>query len=364
MRSLIFILVACLFISTYAQTHTSPVTIDRSNEIMFKLQDSNGYYSGLLNMNDGLGNMAIKLGNNGVGQHIVTGYGAAEVLWGGHNGDGYVSLNASQTGVLGETVVYTIGLLVDSETNTIRIGAPNNEKGFFSGQGVAIANATGDLITNKIKNRDSEGLDVDLGSYEGDIYLYDAGGTQYILGDQVAGQPTGIVLRTTTNPSQGDALFVVESSGHAERLRVEHDGALSTTNYLEVNGGGNSYIKGRLAVKGTDIPAGYDFAVDGKAIMEEVKVKMSGSWPDYVFAPEYELKSLKETESFITENHHLPNMPSAEEVAENGISLGEMNRLLVEKVEELTLYLLEIKSENEDLSNRLSKMEALITTDD
>lgn len=110
------------------------------------------------------------------------------------------------------------------------------------------------------------------------------------------------------------------------------------------------------------IPTGYLLAVAGKAIMEEVKVEVSGNWPDYVFAEDYNLKSLEETETFIKENNRLPDMPSAEEVAENGIALGEMNRLLLEKVEELTLHLIQLekgnknlKTENEFVKSQLSQ---------
>lgn len=65
------------------------------------------------------------------------------------------------------------------------------------------------------------------------------------------------------------------------------------------------------------------------------------TWPDYVFEKDYELMSLEETEAYIQENGHLPNVPSEEEVLENGQSLGEMNKILLEKVEELTLHLIE-----------------------
>ncbi|MFH6986065.1 hypothetical protein [Marinoscillum luteum] len=95
---------------------------------------------------------------------------------------------------------------------------------------------------------------------------------------------------------------------------------------------------GQMGIRTTSVPADYAFAVDGKAIMEEVKVEMSGSWPDYVFDPDYTLPTLEETSAYVKANQHLPGMPSAKEVAANGISLGEMNAKLLEKIEELTLH--------------------------
>jgi hypothetical protein len=75
------------------------------------------------------------------------------------------------------------------------------------------------------------------------------------------------------------------------------------------------------------------------------------AFPDYVFADDYNLMSYASLRTYINTNRHLPNMPTAEEVEQNGADLGELNRLLVEKVEELTLYILE-------LEERLVEMEA------
>ena len=80
----------------------------------------------------------------------------------------------------------------------------------------------------------------------------------------------------------------------------------------------------------------------------EVKVE-SQWWPDHVFSKSYSLKSLQDTEKYIEENMHLPGIPSAQEVKEGGVSLGEMNAKLLEKIEELTLHMIELKKENEAL---------------
>ena len=79
-------------------------------------------------------------------------------------------------------------------------------------------------------------------------------------------------------------------------------------------------------------------------------------WSDYVFEEGYELKPLAEVKQFITENGHLPNFPSEKEVIENGVDLGDMNRLLLEKIEELTLYII---TQNEDLENLKAELAVL-----
>jgi len=83
---------------------------------------------------------------------------------------------------------------------------------------------------------------------------------------------------------------------------------------------------------------------DGVLRAKEVLVTLTG-WPDYVFAEDYSLQSLDEVASYIERNKHLPEMPSATEVAENGVNIGEMNALLLKKVEELTLYILQQNSD-------------------
>lgn len=90
----------------------------------------------------------------------------------------------------------------------------------------------------------------------------------------------------------------------------------------------------------------YLLAVDGKVVCEELRVDMSGSWPDYVFAQDYPLPDIRAVKTYIKEHHHLPGMPSAYDVEmAEGFEVGEMNRMLLEKVEELTLYIIKIQEE-------------------
>lgn len=98
---------------------------------------------------------------------------------------------------------------------------------------------------------------------------------------------------------------------------------------------------------------------------DQVTVELQSSWPDYVFNEGYLLPELKKVESFIKTNKHLPGLPSAAEVSEKGINLGQMDASLLEKIEQLTLYLIdqnkklaEVVSENEKLKVRLTNLES------
>jgi hypothetical protein len=80
---------------------------------------------------------------------------------------------------------------------------------------------------------------------------------------------------------------------------------------------------------------------NGNLWSKQINVALTNPWPDYVFTKDYRLPSLKEIENYVDQYHHLPEIPSEEEVVKEGINLGEMNRLLIKKVEELTLYLIQ-----------------------
>ncbi len=92
---------------------------------------------------------------------------------------------------------------------------------------------------------------------------------------------------------------------------------------------------------GTTDTQGYALAVAGNVVAESVKIALQMNWPDFVFEKEYALPSLYEVERHIREKGHLSGLPSADEVKANGIDLGEMNALLLQKIEELTLYLMQ-----------------------
>lgn len=112
---------------------------------------------------------------------------------------------------------------------------------------------------------------------------------------------------------------------------------------------GNTYIGGDLRVGNTNGATGYKVSVDGKIMCEELRVELSGSWPDYVFDYNYQLMPLKELEKSIRKNKHLPGLPSASTIKENGIMVGDMTKTLTQKVEELTLYIIELDKKVEKL---------------
>ncbi len=141
--------------------------------------------------------------------------------------------------------------------------------------------------------------------------------------------------------------------------------ATSPTAWLSAYGGIKLFTQGtlRMAIDmngnmgiGTDNPGSFKLAVEGKIAARGVKVTTS-AFADYVFDSTYQLRPLANVEKYINQNKHLPGIPSAKEVEkEGGFELGAMNVKLLEKIEELTLYVIELKKENEQMKKEIKKI--------
>lgn len=118
---------------------------------------------------------------------------------------------------------------------------------------------------------------------------------------------------------------------------------------------------GNVTIGTSLTPTAYKLAVGGKIIAEELKVKLqSAGWPDYVFSKDYILPTLEEVEKQIKENGHLANVPSACEVESNGFEVGDMARIQQQKIEELTLYIIELNKKLEAQEKKLQSLAAKV----
>lgn len=129
--------------------------------------------------------------------------------------------------------------------------------------------------------------------------------------------------------------------------------ALHSYSKMQLDASQFSFMYGNVGIGTTNPDA--KLAVNGTIHSKEVKVDLTG-WPDFVFKKEYALPTLEEVEKHITEKGHLENIPSEEEVLKNGINLGEMNAKLLQKIEEMTLYVIEQNKKINDLQKENKKL--------
>ena len=213
------------------------------------------------------------------------------------------------------------------------------------------------------------GQDADLSSTTNGFIMLGSGNTTSLLLDnnEIMVRNTNTTAGTLALQNDGGELTVgarttINKGGEALKL----NGADPSMNFYQ-NGVFKSFVTqsndglyvgvnngnlrldatGQVAIGGV-VPAAsaYKLTVTGKIICEELKVKLvSSGWPDYVFDKKYKLKSLSDVEKFITKNNHLPNIPSAAEVEKNGIEVGDMQKKIMEKIEELTLYIIDLQKQ-------------------
>jgi len=151
--------------------------------------------------------------------------------------------------------------------------------------------------------------------------------------------------------------------------KITNTGVTNSYGVFQSSASDPNYFAGNVGIGTVDnaswklATSTYKLAVNGSAIATSMVVKLQANWPDYVFRSDYRLPSLAEVKAYVDQNHHLPDMPSEQEVADNGLNLGEINKQLTKKVEELTLYLIEQnkqlaeqKKVNQSLQEQIDKL--------
>jgi hypothetical protein len=162
------------------------------------------------------------------------------------------------------------------------------------------------------------------------------------------------------NETGSNKLYLANTNTSAPLIKGEFD-----NKNLKINTGATtSTTLGFLAVGNFDaafaMPTGnsYRLIVQDGIITEKVKVALrtTADWADYVFEPEYKsnMLSLEEVEEFTLKNKHLPNVPSAQAMKDNGLDVGDSSRMFMEKIEELTLYIIELNKELKNLKVEIS----------
>jgi hypothetical protein len=129
------------------------------------------------------------------------------------------------------------------------------------------------------------------------------------------------------------------------QLITQYGGAIGNNLWATPYYSGNIFTNSPVSVGTSVMPPGYLLAVNGSAIATSMTVQLNANWPDYVFKKEYPLLPLDKVKAYIDQNQRLPEIPSEQQIAKDGLNLGDMNKVLVKKVEELTLYLIDLQKQ-------------------
>jgi hypothetical protein len=233
------------------------------------------------------------------------------------------------------------------QTNTG--GASNTCVGFFAGAGITNGQANTIMGTNGGAGCSGSGNTM-IGMEAGWSSFGNPGNNNTFLGASAGSESVG-----------SENVFLGYQAGYGQTI----DGAFIVENYNYFQPAPlikGDFATGKVGIAVSSFPStagsvnvsGYKFFVKGGILAEEIRV--ATTWADYVFEKDYQLPTLKEVEQHIAEKGHLINVPSAKEVEENGISLGEIAKIQQEKIEELTLYIIEQNKVNEKQAQEIKEM--------
>jgi hypothetical protein len=249
---------------------------------------------------------------------------------------GFGTLNHNTTGSANIAIgMYALGIGNVTGSNSIAIG-PQTLRASTGNQNLAVGIYAGQSLSTGNNN-------IFFGVLSGSSVT--TGNNNLLIGHSASNPDPGITTGSNNTiigsyltgftPSMSNHIILGDGSGH-QRLVIDDRGN---------TGIGTNNPDAKLTVAGT---------VHASAVLVDQTVQAT---PDYVFDKDYDLSSLKDVKNYIDKNHHLPEIPSAAQVAKDGINLGEMNMKLLKKIEELTLYLLEKDKQLGDQAKRLDKLE-------
>ncbi len=226
----------------------------------------------------------------------------------------------------------------------------NDNTGEDEDNGFSIIQANRDIIMRQFEDHGYFRIDNTMGS----LTLTPTGNIG--IGDTAANYRLNVDgnARTSGNLHIGGALTMGGNAstqnltvGHTLNSSVANITSLTVPSYLHITG---------TAVFDNDVSIGDGFYCDDEGNLKVRKLEVTTlNWPDYVFIEGHSVMSLPETEQYIKRHGHLPDIPSAAEAEQNGVDLGEMNRLLLQKVEELTLYAIDLQKQIDELKTKIKE---------
>lgn len=187
----------------------------------------------------------------------------------------------------------------------------------------------------------------------GDVPVPDIAAKLHIRSDE--GEDAGIFMEPKDQTS--NTFIRLRDEGHG--IEVDKAGIMRIKSK---NGNTDSklLLQGRVGINIANdhfMNSSYSLCVRGGIMTDKINIKNVNHWPDYVFSSNYLLMPLSDLKFFITENHHLPEVPSESDIMAEGIEIGDMQGILLKKVEEMTLYILQLQEQIDKLEQRINELE-------
>lgn len=195
----------------------------------------------------------------------------------------------------------------------------------------------------------------------GDVPVPDIAAKLHIRSDY--GEDAGIILEPK-DPTTENTYIKMRDEKH--RIEVDKDGVMILNSFTtNINNG--SDVKQPLILRGIvgvnidpyrydDLTDTYGLWVTGGILTDRIIIKRQADWFDHVFNPGYELMPLRQLKKYVYENRHLPDIPSEKEVIDNGVEVYEMQSLLLKKIEELTLYTIQLQEQIESMQAEINTL--------
>ncbi len=322
----------------------------------------------------GSGNIYYPTGNVGIDNPTPTAFldvlGTTEQLRLGYDATDYARFTVSSTGAL--TITPTGSSIATTITGGLVVGSSGANLFLGSTGGAANTTATGYQFagsTNTYFRAGIGGTSTTTLTTARNYSNLNVSATPFTLGTSIN---IPFAASAVINPIGAITIGSGSSVTNTATLYIDGTNTQGATNYALYSTSGLNYFGGTVGINTSYVPSNFLFAINGNMIATGVTVQTKATWPDYVFKRNYRLPSLSALKTYISNNKHLPGLPSAADVKANGIDLGQVNTMLTKKVEELTLYMIDkdsqiktdesrIKSDEDKLKaqeERISKLES------